>query len=294
MALPTEVADTNKISSSPAKRPPLTVQIENIAGVVKPLSIPSAPGSTPASSLQGISGLPPSSSTPTFKLSSSSGAEEGSSSGASATSKSRARQSTFLAASDSEGWWAPRPLPEDMYEKLDQYFPEHDLDKPVIEAVSGGTSPTATTADGLAPGVPPLPPIPPEKDLPQFPGARESRGERDRTAGSSDRDRSRIRAKKSIRIVAQEHKKKIDRTSMASHYPLMNGHGGLSAIDSDASRAANMLRKRSTKLWGSKLEEVTTENERYVKTPESPSVPGPSEYFSLLSVNVYQLMIHSS
>ncbi|KAJ3937717.1 MAG: MAP kinase [Lentinula lateritia] len=188
-----------------------------------------------------------------------------------------ARQSTFLAASDSEGWWAPRPPPEDMYEKLDQYFPEHDLDKPVIEAASGGTSPTATTTDvGLGPGVPPVPPIPSEKDLPHF--VRDGRV-RDRERISGERERSRIRAKKSIRIVAQEHKKKIDRTSIASHFA---PHSDVETASQNFSHAANMLRKRSTKLWGSKLEEVTTENERYGRssagTPESPSGSGPTTF----------------
>ncbi|KAJ3918295.1 MAP kinase [Lentinula edodes] len=188
-----------------------------------------------------------------------------------------ARQSTFLAASDSEGWWAPRPPPEDMYEKLDQYFPEHDLDKPVIEAASGGTSPTATTTDvGLGPGVPPVPPIPSEKDLPHF--VRDGRV-RDRERISGERERSRIRAKKSIRIVAQEHKKKIDRTSIASHFA---PHSDMDTASQNFNHAANMSRKRSTKLWGSKLEEVTTENERYGRssagTPESPSGSGPTTF----------------
>ncbi|KAJ3857853.1 MAP kinase [Lentinula lateritia] len=188
-----------------------------------------------------------------------------------------ARQSTFLAASDSEGWWAPRPPPEDMYEKLDQYFPEHDLDKPVIEAASGGTSPTATTTDvGLGPGVPPVPPIPSEKDLPHF--VRDGRV-RDRERITGERERSRIRAKKSIRIVAQEHKKKIDRTSIVSHFA---PHSDVDTPSQNFSHAANMLRKRSTKLWGSKLEEVTTENERYGRssagTPESPSGSGPTTF----------------
>ncbi|KAG9314292.1 hypothetical protein JVU11DRAFT_5081 [Chiua virens] len=39
--------------------------------------------------------------------------------------------------------WAHRPPPEDVYDRLEEFFPEHDLDKPVIEANSGGTSPTA-------------------------------------------------------------------------------------------------------------------------------------------------------
>ena len=101
--------------------------------------------------------------------------------------------------------WAPRPPPEVMYERLEEYFPEHDLDKPVIDAPSGGTSPTATEA----PAVP------------------VSRG---------------FKHKKSIRVVANEHKRQMDRTSRG-----------------DDSTVAPLSRKRHTKLWGSKLEEVTTE-----------------------------------
>jgi len=38
---------------------------------------------------------------------------------------------------------APRPPLEDVYDHLEEFFPNHDLDKPVIEASSGETSPTA-------------------------------------------------------------------------------------------------------------------------------------------------------
>src|SRR5271154_6493158 len=110
--------------------------------------------------------------------------------------------STFIDA-DSD-CWAPRPPPENIYDRLDQFFSKHDLDKPVIEAISGDTSPT--TAE---PAIPP-PPTP------------------------VNDNKTRIRAKKSIRIVAEEHKKRIDRTSTAD----------------PAAFASNVLRKRNTKLWG--------------------------------------------
>ncbi|KAF7975594.1 hypothetical protein HWV62_9159 [Athelia sp. TMB] len=107
------------------------------------------------------------------------------------------RGNTFA---DSEQTWAPRPTHEEIYEKLEDFFPEHNPDTPVIETGSGVGHPTA-----------PLP----EQD-------------------KSDENRIR-KAKKSIRIVAEEHKKKIDRISRAS------------------------VRKRSTKLWGSRMEDITTE-----------------------------------
>lgn len=146
--------------------------------------------------------------------------------------QSRRPESTFIDP-DSDNW-APRPPPENIYEELEKFFPKHDLDKPVIEASSGDTSPT--NAEPVAA----LPPMP----IPD--------------------DRGRIRAKKSIRIVAQEHKKRIDRTSKAA--------------DAIAQKD-NMMRKRSTKLWGSKLEEVTTlRNNSTISLPESPS-GGPSMHF---------------
>ncbi len=146
--------------------------------------------------------------------------------------QARRPESTFIDP-DSDNW-APRPPPENIYEELEKFFPKHDLDKPVIEASSGDTSPTNVEP------VAALPPMP----IPD--------------------DRGRIRAKKSIRLVAQEHKKRIDRTSKAA--------------DAIAQKD-NMMRKRSTKLWGSRLEEVTTlRNNSTISLPESPS-GGPSMHF---------------
>ncbi|KAF8198679.1 kinase-like domain-containing protein, partial [Mycena galopus ATCC 62051] len=115
--------------------------------------------------------------------------------------------------------WAPRPPPEDVYERLEDFFPEHDLDRPVIETISEG-SPTRGTAEQTLAHVPSTP--------------------------------AKVRGKKSIRLVAQERKNIIGRTSRVE---------GLTAIQP----------KRSTKLWGSKVEEVDT------NLPESPSTSeGPS------------------
>ncbi|KAF8527883.1 kinase-like protein [Hysterangium stoloniferum] len=122
--------------------------------------------------------------------------------------------------------WAFRPVPEDMFERLEDFFPDHDLDKPVIDATpSGGSSPTQ---------VEPHPP-------PAFPPP------------------SRSKHKKSIRAAAHERASKI------------------------GSSAQNMLRKRSTKLWGSRVEEVTPAQAKGVMlsaTPDSPpSVPNPKPIF---------------
>ena len=117
-----------------------------------------------------------------------------------------------------------RPPAEEMYERLGDFFPGHDLDEPVIEASSGGTSPTSAEA---------AQPFP-------TPSGRKH--------------------KKSIRVVANEHKRRLDRTSRVS-----------SAND------ANMLRKRSTKLWGSKVEEVTTDQIKNLSSTLSTPAESPSE-----------------
>lgn len=153
------------------------------------------------------------------------------------------RGSTFTDRQSST--WAPRPPPEDVYERLEEFFPEHDLDKPVIEANSGGTSPTSAEPAAI-----PVPPVPaPEKVR---------------------------RSKKSIRIVAEEHKKLIDRTSRG-----------------DASTYSNVMRKRSTKLWGIKLEEVTTAQAKHQPVPSMPESPsgGPSK---CSRQNICALLIQNS
>lgn len=140
----------------------------------------------------------------------------------------KSRGNTFIERSDLT--WAPRPPPEDVYDRLEEFFPEHDLDKPVIEAGSGSTSPTAAEAAAT------LAPPSQVADVPEKKGI--------------------VRARKSIRYVAEDFKKRIDRKSTNA-----------------ATSHSNLLRKRNTKLWGSKVEEVTTAQARTssVASETSPS-----------------------
>ena len=137
-----------------------------------------------------------------------------------------------------------RPPAEEMYERLGDFFPEHDLDEPVIEASSGGTSPTSAEA------IQPLP--------------------------TPDRRKH----KKSIRVVANEHKRKLDRTSR------------ITSVNN-----ANMLRKRSTKLWGSKVEEVTAEQVKNaasaLSTPAEPPLE-PKRAFQRKSSGLFRTNGHAS
>lgn len=126
--------------------------------------------------------------------------------------------------------WASRPNPEEVLNRLEDFFPNHDLDKPVIEASSGGTSPTAVES----------PPAP----LPYNGKAVDKRS----------------RHKKSIRVVAEEHNLRLDRNSRMQ-----------------SSSATNVFRKRSTKLWDSRVEEVTPGQitSGMPSIPDSPSASGP-------------------
>ena len=115
-----------------------------------------------------------------------------------------------------------RPPAEEMYERLEDFFPEHGLDESVIEVSSDGTP--------LAEAIQPLP--------------------------TPDRRKH----KKSIRVVANEHKRRLDRTSRIT---LVNN--------------ANILRKRSTKLWGSEVEGVIAEKVKNAPSALSMPAESPSE-----------------
>ncbi|KAI0715329.1 Pkinase-domain-containing protein [Earliella scabrosa] len=213
-----------------AKKPPKAVESQQSASLHKntrpplaPLVFPSSQPNTPGSSTSGDFGrsppanfpAPPDFMPPTMapRTPRRTGAITQS------TKKLKDRISKF--DNNFDMTWAPRPPPEVMYEKLEEYFPEHDLDKPVIDAPSGGTSPIATEA--------------PAVQAPQH----------------------RFKHKKSIRVVAAEHKRQMDRTSRG-----------------DDSTVAPLSRKRHTKLWGSKLEEVTTEQGKGSLSSSADASPG--------------------
>jgi mitogen-activated protein kinase kinase kinase len=155
------------------------------------------------------------------------------------SSKQPQRRPQSIFVDDDDDSWAPRPPPENIYDHLEKFFPTHDLDKPVIDTTPGDTSPVSTETAAA------LPPPMPVND-----------------------EKSKMRSKKSIRIVVQDFKKKYDnRTSKA-----------------DTSYDKNMLRKRNTKLWGSRLEEVTTVHSRSMtSSPDSPS-GGPSKAFFFMHI----------
>jgi hypothetical protein len=107
--------------------------------------------------------------------------------------------------SETNGPWDQiRPAIDHVYDKLDEYFPGHDLDKEVIDASFGAPSPTAIEPAPI--------------------------NEAERAA--------RKHKKKSIRVLAREKRDILKRQSMME------------------SPSTAKVRRRSTRMWGSKVEEV--------------------------------------
>ncbi|KZT61357.1 kinase-like protein [Calocera cornea HHB12733] len=122
------------------------------------------------------------------------------------------------------GDWELRPQPEDVYDNLDQFFPGHDLDKPVLETASAG-------------GKSPVDDVPPLGQAP--------------AAGANVKDK--FKHKKSIRYVANAARKQLQ-------------HG-----EPGEDQKTLMKRKRTTKIWGSKVEEVAPG--QLLQTPSEPESP---------------------
>ncbi|KIO31656.1 hypothetical protein M407DRAFT_67775 [Tulasnella calospora MUT 4182] len=131
--------------------------------------------------------------------------------------------------------WAFRPIQEDVLDHLQDFFPDHDLDKPFIDQVQIANEGLPSPAGESLP-----PPVP-------QPISREAK----------------FKHRKSIRFVAEERKKVLERVGSARE---------------PSAKAANLGRKKSTKLWGIKVEEVTPgQVKRGVPPtiPESPTGPAP-------------------
>ncbi|GAA5881943.1 hypothetical protein JCM3774_002081 [Rhodotorula dairenensis] len=128
-----------------------------------------------------------------------------------------ARRNSLAARASDDNDWAFRPPVETVLEHLDVFFPEHDLDKPVFDLAapspSGGS--TATSS--------PL---------------------KDQSSASTPR-RSHLGYHKSIRVVAQDRKRMLQKA-------------GRNVATAASGLASNLLRRRSTKLFGAKIEEVTS------------------------------------
>ncbi len=130
--------------------------------------------------------------------------------------------------------WLVRPAAETVYERLDQYFPDHNLDEPMIDAASPTDSSESRPLESQVSADPPL--------------------------NISVREKHR----KSIRVVVDERKNKIKQMKQ------MFSRGF--AKDQKKENQAALLRRRSTKLWGSRVEELPM-HAHAQDIPPVPSIP---------------------
>lgn len=156
------------------------------------------------------------------------------------------RRSSFAHSAGDD--WVLRPPPEQLYENLDEFFPKHDLDKPVLEAPGAPGSPmTASSPRNEGAGV----------------GGSLQHSARPVSPSSAG---SLARHKKSIRRVAEDRRRYMERNEpgAAMGQPAL----GMSLTSLKPSNATanvdrdNLARKRSTKLWGTKLLEMTPGQEQ--------------------------------
>lgn len=137
-----------------------------------------------------------------------------------------ARRNSFAAREQDEKDWAFRPPVETVLENLDVFFPEHDLDKPVFDLPTPGPSTPSTNSSS------------PVREQAGPPPSATSFGSR--RGGSAA-----LGYRKSIRVVAQDRKRMLQKA-------------GRNVASAASGLASNLLRRKSTKLFGARIEEVTS------------------------------------
>ncbi|GAA6000837.1 hypothetical protein JCM10207_004682 [Rhodosporidiobolus poonsookiae] len=141
-----------------------------------------------------------------------------------------ARRNSFAARAQDDKDWAFRPPVETVLEHLDVFFPEHDLDKPVFDLPTPGPS-TPSTNSSSSPVRDVAAPVSASSST--FAGRRQLPGA------------SGLGYKKSIRVVALDRKRQLQKA-------------GRNVASAASGLASNLLRRKSTKLFGARIEEVTS------------------------------------
>ena len=164
-----------------------------------------------------------------------------------ASSLSMARRASF-----NDNAWAYRPSVEQVYDNLEEFFPGHDLDKPIVDAgISGPNSALSSPALDSALASPSVArpadlattAIHKEPDTP-------ARASRHHDGVEKDGSRRFNHNRKSIRMVAQDRKSRLKKEETAAK--------ALSSIGVKDEAKDKLARRKSTKVWGRKIEEVTS------------------------------------
>ncbi|GAA5873625.1 hypothetical protein JCM16303_001185 [Sporobolomyces ruberrimus] len=156
------------------------------------------------------------------------------------------RRNSFAAREKDEKDWAIRPPVETVLENLDVFFPEHDLDKPVFDlpTPTPGTPSTGTS---------------PVREAPPL------RTNRAGSGGGTLMTGGPLGYRKSIRVVAQDRKRMLQKA----------GNNVARAV---SGLGSNLLRRRSTKLFGARIEEVTSAQMKNINAIKETSDDDPENF----------------
>lgn len=193
-----------------------------------------------------------------------------------------ARSSSFARRTDNE--WALRPPPQQLYENLDDFFPRHDLDKPVLDTSASVTPSSPASAAGIGES---SPRIGERAALNSATSSVSRMGlNGSHTSGASGLGRS----KKSIRRVAQDHMKIMEQGDSRFRNDVPGGLAPLSTLENHkrerselqapsspksvrSESNAPLERRLSTKLWGTKLLEMTPGSDQQQGSTPSSATP---------------------
>lgn len=157
-----------------------------------------------------------------------------------------------------------RPAAEQVLDQMDNFFPDHDLDKPIMDSSNNNTGTSGNNSGGSSPTMVDAPystfanaglSAPSSSGTHAVtPTGSPIIGGSTITGSPSPMGITRQRQKKTIRTLAGQGKRKMDRMSK------------------DGAASDTMLRRRSTKFWGNSIRELQpAEFERLANmTPESP------------------------
>ncbi|KAL8291764.1 hypothetical protein RQP46_002022 [Phenoliferia psychrophenolica] len=168
--------------------------------------------------------------------------------GLSANNSPIARSASFADREKRKSDWAFRPKVEDVLENLEVFFPKHELDKEVFDTpVQAPATPSPTASPTASPA---------------YHLARESQ----EAAGPSPLKRvsgaTGLGYKKSIRVVAR----------VARNRNMLKPSGREKQPAGES--ASGVMRRKSTKLFGSRLEEVTPAQMKQMDVDTIPEAPG--------------------
>ena len=160
--------------------------------------------------------------------------------------------------------WAYRPPVEQVYENLEEFFPGHDLDKPIVDVgISGPSSAISSPANEQSPFISSSN----SKQTSADSGITSAVNGNTSASSSStlataqpltpshpgEASRRFNSNRKSMRMVAQDRKSRLKREEIAFKAAAAAHAGTKDDLNKD-----KLARRKSTKMWGRKIEEVTS------------------------------------